>query len=201
MNQPLAVDLFCGLFQAEFFRRTNASVEKPVACWAQNPNHVRLRIRSKSPRSASLVRWTMGYLKNTRFTAGLAGAWHVRPSSGESVKRHVLEFPIRFIKRSPFFIFTSRPLSAEFSRCRISAIYGAISLVRAWRNNFKVLSASTTLGAVLSSAFVFLPSDSSSPSSAIISTPLFVWSDRLEWIFAELTDQVVHRNIITWISR
>jgi hypothetical protein len=185
MDKPIAIDLFCGLFKPKFFGRANTSVKKFMASGTQNPNHVCLRVRSESPRTVALMRWTMGYLKNTRFATGLAGAWHFWPSSGKPVKCHVLEFPIRFIKWSPFFIFTPRPLSAKFPRCRIGAIYGAIALVRAWWDNFKVLSASLAVCSVFSGSFVFLSSYSSSTRSAIIAAPFFIRPDRLKWISAE----------------
>lgn len=97
IRKPLAIDLFCGLFQPKFDLRANAAIKKFVACRAKNPDHVRLRVRNKPPSAVALMRRTVRDLKNACFSARLAGARHIRPSPRKSVKRYVFEISFLFV--------------------------------------------------------------------------------------------------------
>jgi hypothetical protein len=195
--KPLAIDLFCGLSQPEFFLRANVTIKKLVAGRTQNPDHVRLRVGDEPPCALTPMRRSMGYLKNASLAAGLAGARHFWPSSREPIKRHVFEFPRLFVERSSLLVFASRPLPTQFTRRRVGALHGAVSLVRVWQNDRKMPATSSAVLAFFHSALVFVATNATGALSAAIGAPFLVGLGGGEGRSAQLTEQFIHRKIIT----
>jgi hypothetical protein len=144
-HNPLAIDLFCGLFEPEFFARAYFSVKKLVAGWAQYPNHVRLSVASQSPSPISLELWAMSNLKDTRLSTSLACLWHIGVSAAKSIQGHIFEFASSFISWSTGFIFSPCPYFTQVSSGRNGAFVRAISSVGVRRKYIKMLSTSPTV--------------------------------------------------------
>ena len=194
---PLAIDLFCGLFQAKFLLRANAAVKKLVAGGAQNPNHVGLCVRNEPPCAVTFMRRAMGYLKNTNFATGLAGARHFRPPASEPVECCVFELPLLFIEWPPLFVFSPSPLTPQFTRSPIGALDGAIALVSAWRRDQKMRAALGAVSSFFRGALVLVAANAPRALGTVIGAPFLVGLGRRKGGGAQLADQLIHRKIIT----
>lgn len=172
--KPLAIDLFCGLLQAQFVLRTDAAVEKLVAGRTKNPDHMRLSVRSKSPSSIALMRWPVCNLKNTIFTARLTRTRHFGPSTRKSVKCHIFEVSFLFVEWAAFLVFACRPNAPKFARSLIGAFHRTISLVRVGWNNIKMFAAFSAIPAILRRTFMLISPNAASPLGAVVATPLLV---------------------------
>jgi len=55
-ERALAIDLFCGLFQAKLVFRADTAVKQFVTSWTKNPDHIALGIGDETPRFRSRFR-------------------------------------------------------------------------------------------------------------------------------------------------
>ena len=195
-DKPLAIDLFCGLFQAEFILRADSSVKKFVASRTEDPNHVRLRVRCHPPRSIAFELWFVRYFKNAILSAGLAGTRHARPPAREPIKCNVFIRPLLLVCRASLFVFARRPYPAMLASRLSGAVHRTISLVCVWRHDFKMPSTPSAIAPVLCRAFMLIPTNSSSLLGALITAPFRIGFGCLKWLRAKLTFKVVHGNII-----
>lgn len=192
MTRPLAIDLFCGLFQSKLALRAYSAIEKLVACWAQNPNHMRLSIPCKPPSSISLEFRSVSNFKNSIFTAGFAGVWHIWVSFFQSVESVIGELALRLVGMSPLFVLPPSPDFSQIAGGSCRALCGAISCVGIWRLDRKVRSTTAAVAPFLCRSLVLLASDASSTLRAIIAAPFFIRSSGLKGSGTLSANQIVH---------
>lgn len=89
MTKPVAIDLFCGLFQAKFGWRADALIKQFVACRAKNPKHLALAVGHKAPSPVAFISWAMRYLKDATFWACFTRCRKIGIFSAQSLKRPV----------------------------------------------------------------------------------------------------------------
>ena len=195
--KPLAVDLCCGLRQAEFFLRAYAAVQELMTGRTEYPEHMPSQICGNTPRAIALVRRPVSYLKNSRLATGFARSGNVRVSATEPSKHRVPAFSLRLIVGTPFLVFAARPQPTQFTRRRHRARGAAIATVCAWRNNLEMGPAPTTQATVFRSAFMLLAANPASALRAVAAAPLLVGALRAERLIAESASQVMHGYIIT----
>ncbi len=70
--KPLAIDLFCGLRDAELAGRANLTVKQLVACRAEYPEHVPLRVAHQPTSAIAPELWAMGNFHDASLSAGFA---------------------------------------------------------------------------------------------------------------------------------
>lgn len=195
---PLAIDLYCGLGsgEPELRLRANSAIKKFVACGAQNPDHMSLRVRGHSPRAIAFEIWSVCDFKDARFSAGFACVRHVRIPALESIQRRVLVGARGLVLGPSFRILTSRPCLAQLSRSLDRTISRAISAVAVWWLDRKVCTASSAIATVLRSAFVLVSTYPPNSLRAIVAAPFLVWADCLERRGALSAKQIVHGGIV-----
>jgi hypothetical protein len=91
VTRPLAIDLYCGLRQAEFFPRADSAIKEFVACGADDPDHMSLRIGDDSPCPISLEFGPVSNFKDAGFAACLARIRQVRISTSKSTDDRILK--------------------------------------------------------------------------------------------------------------
>jgi hypothetical protein len=174
LMKPLAIDLFCGLSKPKFLGRTYVAIKKLVAGWAQNPDHMTLRIRGQTPRAVPFELWLVCYLKNARFTTRLAGSWHLWPTARQSVECNIFELSPLLIERPTFFVLARRPLSAKFAGRLVGTLCRTIALVSARRDNRKMYAASSAVPAFFGNAFVLIAMDAPGALCTFVATPFLI---------------------------
>lgn len=191
-GKPLAIDLFCGLFQAKFFSRTDASIKQLVARGAQYPNHVWLSVFRQSPRPVALKFRPVCDFENAAFTARLACFWHVWISALKPIESYVLVFALGFIGRPALFVFSSRPYLSQVTSSLNRAFVRTISLVAVRWRDAEMRAATSAIAAKISGAFPLSTPRSSGSSSTIAAAPFLIRSDCLEWLGTLPTKQIIH---------
>lgn len=181
--KPLAIDLFCGLFQAKFFGRGNAFVQQFVTSGTENPEHVTLRISDASPCPISPEVRLVRYFHNPTFAARFTGVRNVLVAPPKAIEDRVCaitRLALLLVKRAAFLILPASPETAKLSRSPSRTYIRAIALIGIrWRDG-KVRAASLAVTPRFCRSFVFFTPDSPSPLSAVIAAPFFVWSYRRE---------------------
>ena len=161
MSKPLCIDLFCGLFKTQLFRRANALINQSMASWAKNPNHVRFCVLHFSPFAITSEFWPVRQFQYPAFTARLTGLRKVRvlPSNPDN--------------NSGIFVGAARVVNRKDSRVSlvkaISAVLGAlysagpraVSTVTVWGLDLKDSSAHLARFFVLSGTILLSPSNPS----------------------------------------
>jgi hypothetical protein len=104
----------------------------------------------------------MRYFEDSRFTTGLARAWHLGPSASESIERDIFELSLLFVNRSALFVLARCPLPTKFPRGFVGAFSRTIAPICAWRGNRKMYSASEAVSAFFGSSFMFVAANASS---------------------------------------
>ena len=144
--KPLAIDLFCGLFQSELFPAANATVKKLVARRTEKPDHMALRVGHDAPSPIPLELWLVRYLKDAIFATGFAGHRQIGASPPKSVDDRVLEGSARVID-----LLDMRLAAMKFAALLPSglarALFRAIATVGAGRHNLEMLRAAETVAA------------------------------------------------------
>jgi hypothetical protein len=180
IEKPLAIDLFCGLFQSKLIFRAYPTVKKLMASRAQNPNHIGFGILREAPRAISLKFGTMRNFEDSMFSTRFTGLRHIWISFFQSVERIIFELTLRFIGGPPLFVFSPSPHFSQFTRGLCRAFCAAISFVgirRLYREMDRATSASAS---VFCSAFMLLAADATGALRAVITAPFLIWPDRLE---------------------
>lgn len=145
--KPLAIDLFCGLFQAKILLGAYTPVKQLMARWTQYPNHVPLGIASQSPCAVALKFWSMCDFKNTIFAARFTCLWHCWISAFKAIERYILKLSRCLIGWSADLILPSIPDLSKLS-CRFNGtLIGAISLVTIRLYNIKMITTPYTISA------------------------------------------------------
>jgi hypothetical protein len=181
-DRPLAIDLFCGLasVQAEIFSRADATINQLVACRAENPHHVRLRVFHQSPSAFACVLGAMGNFQDPVLAARLTCLGHLRPSTSQAIKRLVLTGPCRLVRRAAFSILAARPEPTQFASCFRGAAFRAVALIRIrWRDE-EVSPAAPAISSSFRDPFVLLSANTACAARAVTAAPLFVRSCGLE---------------------
>ena len=153
--KPLAIDLFCGLFQAEFLLRADAAIKKLVACGAKNPNHVGLSITGQSPSAIPFKFWSVSDFEDAFLSARFTCFWHVGISATEAVQRYILKLALGFVDWSPGFIFSSCPCLSQISSAFNRAFIRTISSIGIWRRDVKMRSAPQAIATRLRNVSLF----------------------------------------------
>lgn len=194
--RPLAIDLYCGLPEAQLFSGADAAIKKLVAGGAQYPNHVTLSVGRQPPRAVAFERRLVRYLQNAIFAARFAGGRHFGISTLQSVQCGILVGTGGLILGASFRIFPPRPSLSQFARGRSGAFNGAVATVAVRRLYLKVRSAPTAIASRFRRAFVLLSSDASRARGAIGRAPFFVRSAGAEGGGALTARQFVHRGTL-----
>jgi hypothetical protein len=188
---PLAIDLFCGLSQSQFFSRANSTIKQLVAGRTQNPDHVPLSVSNHFPCTISLVLWLMRNLKNAALSARFAGIREVRIFPSKAPKNGILEWPSQII----YFLdmrFASMKCTSLFARCLACAVGRAIPLIRIGRHDVEMRFATETVATRLCDIGLFAASASARASLTCGRTVPLVWPHRLEFSSAIHAEQIVH---------
>lgn len=162
MSKPLAIDLFCGLFQAELFRSGYTFVQNLVASWAKNPYHVSLAIGHQPPAPVTLETWAMRNLNNASLTAYLAGGREVWIFSSEAHGNGVSVWPARVIDLLNSGVLAMEGAALNF-RSFGCATVRAVALVAIRRRDIKMLSAYSAITAKLCHIGLFAPTQTPLP--------------------------------------
>lgn len=194
--RALAIDLYCGLLQAEFGNRANLAVKQLVARRAENPDHMALRVGSQSPCAIPFEIRSVSDFEYAILSAGLARGRHTRIPTLESIERRVLVSACGFVFCSSLRILPSRPRLAQLSCSFNGAISRAISAVTVWWLDRKVRAASSAISAVFRSALVFVSTYPACALCAVVAAPLFVRSDCFERCGTLSAKQIIHARII-----
>ena len=173
-DRPIAIDLFCGLFQTKFINGADAPIKQFVTRWTKNPDHMWLSVRNEPPSPVAFVRWTVGYFKDAILTARLAGARHVRPSSSKSIECNILEVSILFVGWPTFLVLSCCPLAAKISRSFVCAFDRTIALIGAWWFDGEMLPAPPAILAFFRDSLMFVATDSSCSLRTVVAAPFFV---------------------------
>ncbi len=198
-GKPLAIDLFCGLVEPKFGLSADAAIEELVACRAENPDHVWLHVRDRTPRPISLVLRLMGEFHNAVFPTRFARLRDFWEPSSHTIDQRIwasLSLPFGFVCWPSLFVFPPRPLPPQFSRRRCGTLNRAIALIGVRRLYRKVRSTAAAIRSILRRAFMLLASDAARPLRAIITAPLPVRPRGSKGLFAQMASQLVHRNIM-----
>lgn len=164
-NKPLAIDLYCGLFQAEFKRCADAAINQFVACWAENPNHVRLGVACQSPRSVSFKFGAMRDFEDARFPTRFTRFWHIGVSAAKAIKCHVFELAFCLVNRPAGFVFSPCPCFSQVASGLDRAFVRTISAICAWRDYIEVFSTSHTIAT--SFCYIGLFSPAAAPNATL----------------------------------
>lgn len=175
----IAIDLFCGLFQAKLLWRGDAFVQNFMACRAQNPNHMALAIGHQAPTPFPFVARAVCHLDNATFSACFARAREVGVFSSESSGYSVLIWTARVVDFLNFWILAMKGAALNF--CRLSSAYiRAIALVAVRRRNVEVLSADAAIAPQLSDVRLFAPTKPSLAGLAAIRAIALIGAFRLK---------------------
>ncbi len=197
MPKPLAVDLFCGLYQSELRWSAYASINQFVACRAENPDHVPLRIGYQPPSSISFELRSVCDFEDAIFATRFTSSWDCGDSPFETIQGCILEVTFCFINCAAFRVFSARPYPSQFA-CRANrARRAAVSLVAIWWFDFEVGATGGAIDPIFCCAFMFISANAPSSLSAIIAAPFPIGSARLELGAALPTRQIIHTRTIT----
>lgn len=190
-RNPLAIDLFCGLFQPQVLLATDVTVEQLVACGTKNPKHVPLCVGSQAPCAVALKFGTVSNLHDARFAARLARRWHVRKFGQQAIKFGVFARPSRIVN---FLNAGFAPMEEALALARRfhGTFFRAIPLVCIRQNDFEVGAARSAVSPVFCHVKLFEPSSPSGSLSVGIRTPFFVWPYRLKSRPATFAKQIIH---------
>lgn len=195
-NKPLAIDLYCGLFEAQLLPRADSAIEQLVTCGAEYPHHVALRVGGEAPRAVALEIRFMRDLKDAVLAAGFACVWHAWIAALQSVQRRVLVGAVGFVLRSSLRILASRPRLAQFSRRPDGAIGGAVAAVAVRRLDREVRAASCAIATAFRCALVLVSSYAPSSLCAVVAAPLLIGPDCSERRRTLSAKQIVHWRIV-----
>jgi hypothetical protein len=190
--KPLAIDLFCGLFEPQFFCGAYAAIKKLVAGRAKNPDHVPLCIGGQAPSAVSLELRLMRYFENAVFAASLTSVWHLRPSSFEPIERRIFEVALCLVLGSPFWIFPPRPFLSQVTGGRNRASHGTISTVAIRWLYIEMSSAAKAVATILCGAFMLFSANASGALRAIIRAPFFIGSNGPKRCAALSAKEIIH---------
>lgn len=190
--KPLAIDLFCGLFQAEFLLGAYASVEQLVARRAKYPDHMPLRVTGQPPCAVTLKLWAMRDFENAGFAARLACFRHPWISTPKAVDSDIFVLSFRLVGWPANLVFSPRPCLAKISRGLNGTQIGAISPIGVGWLYRKMRAAAGTIATAIRCAFVFRPTNSACAPGAIAAAPFLIWSDSMEWRGTLPTKQIIH---------
>lgn len=194
-KKPLAIDLFCGLYEAKFLSRANAAIEELVAGRAQNPDHVPLGIGDDAPSAVSLKFWLVGNLKYPRLATAFTCCWKVWIAPSEPTDHGVFEGPSRVVD-FPEARLAPHEISPLPARRFARAVFRAISAVRAGRRNLEVLAALKAVSALLRHVALFQATATPGAGLARRRAVALVWPHRLELSPAGGAKQIVHCGAI-----
>lgn len=193
--KPLAHDLFCGLDQTEFGRRTYPLVEQLVACRAEHPEHMALAVRHEAPSTIAFMSRPMRNLKHPILRTRFARSREVRVFSAQSLKRPILVRTVRVIDllNVRLTLVVGAPLLFGRSRC---AADRAISLVAVGRRDIEAGAANPTISTGLRD--VALLASSAAPDAALTLTRAIklVRSLGLKRVCTLSAKQIVHVEIL-----
>ena len=148
MSKPLAIDLFCGLLEPELRWGADALVEKLVACRAQNPDHMPLAVRHKSPSAVALKAGPVSDFDNSRFATRFAHNRYIRIAAPQALKSNVSIRASRVIFALRVgFCFVER-LTLRLS-CFCCADFRAIALIAVRRRNIEMRTAYAAVASFL----------------------------------------------------
>lgn len=195
MEQPLAIDLCCGLFQAEFGRGADAAVEQLVASRAQDPKHLAQGVRDYAPGAIPLELRTVGNFKDSSLSARLAGGRQIgilppQPPQYGIFKRTArivdfLEMRLAAVKRSTL-------LPRRFSGANIRAV--AAVCIR--RRYVEMRAASQAIAACLRHIGLFAAPSAPGSRLAGGGAIQLVWPLSRELLTAICAKQFVHHGTI-----
>lgn len=142
---PLAIDLYCGLLQAEFRWRANSFVQQLMARRAKHPNHVPLAIGHYAPAPLSLKARFMREFNNARLATGLACGWQIwMLSTHAGDNATVFVRTTRVVDLLDAWILSMKRAALNLGRFGRATI-GAIPLIAVRGRDVKVLSANSTI--------------------------------------------------------
>jgi len=141
---PLAIDLFCGLFQPKFFWSGDSLVQHLVACRAKNPNHVPLAVRHQAPSALTLKSWAVGYLDNTAFPASLACTREIWIFAPKARCNRIPVWAARIVNLLNAWVFSVKRTTLDLCRFCGAAI-GAVSLIAVRLHDVEMFSANTAI--------------------------------------------------------
>lgn len=195
-TEPLAIDLFCGLSQPEFIGSAYLFVDKLVARWAKNPDHVPLAIRHDPPSAVAFMAGPVRYLQNPAFSACLARLRDVRVFSAQPLKRSIFVWAPRIVDfLEVWFPFVER--SALLFCCNSPALSRAISLVAVWPFDRETVSADRTVAAGFRDIGLFAAPKPPSAALARGGAISLVWPFRMELAAAFGAKQIIHMAYIS----
>lgn len=196
MNKPLAIDLFCGLFQRKFSARAYPTVKNLVTCRAEYPDHVTLRISHGFPSAVTPVLGFVRDLKNATLAACLASQRQIWEPTPEATDHGILERAPRIVDALNA-RFASHELATQATRRLPPAILRAIAAVSARRRYLKVFIALETVAASL--RYVRLLKSSPPPSTTLAGRRAIepIWANGPECAFALGAKQIVHAESVS----
>lgn len=176
---PLAIDLFCGLFQAQLCGRGYSFVQHLVARRAENPDHMPLAIRHQAPAPFAFVARTVSHFDNALLPARFARARKVGVFSSESSGYYVLVWSARVVDLLNLWI-----LSVKRAALNLRSLGGAavrtVALVAVRRRDVKVLSADATIATSFRYIGLFAPAQSSLARLASVRAVALIGAFRLK---------------------
>jgi hypothetical protein len=181
--KPIAIDLFCGLVsgQPELFLGADATVQKLMACRAENPNHVGTGVLHLAECSVSAVLWTMGKLNDSAFATGLARSWQIRVFSAHPDNHaRVLELSATVIDLLDRWVLSVKRSTLLFG-CLARTVLRAISAVAVWLDDFKMLSANPAVPSVTGDIGLLAPPQPTSTRLTFERTVALVGALRLKF--------------------
>jgi hypothetical protein len=192
--KPLAIDLYCGVCQAKFSLRANASVQEFVTGGAQYPEHARLRISNDAPRTISLELWTVGDLKNAPLSTGLARLRQIAAPARQAIEHCVPERSVSIVERLLSWM-AAHPNPAVIARGLAGAIVRTISAVRAGGPDDEGRPTSAALGR---RNFVRLLSAPDAPGSTLATggAVALIWAPRLKICGTFSANEIIHGGAI-----
>jgi hypothetical protein len=193
VTRPLAIDLYCGLRQAEFFPRADSAIKEFVACGADDPDHMSLRIGDDSPCPISLEFGPVSNFKDAGFAACLARIRQVRISTSKSTDDRILKRSFGIIDLSKSRL-AAHKFTTLLARRLSGTIFGTISAISAGRHDFKVLPATKTIAASLGDIALFSSSPAARLSLAFGRAISLIWTLCLEGVGTNGAKQIIHSD-------
>lgn len=195
LAMPFAVDLFCGLLQTEFQRRTDTSVQELVACRAQYPEHVTLRVRHQPASPSPFKSRLMGNLDDAIFATRLAASWNVIIFPAEPSEPRVPVRSPRIVNLldAGFAAMKSAPLLA---RCSSRTISRAITAIGVWRLNIEMRATPHAVTAKLSDISLLAPTATTDPSLTTRRAIQLVRTYCGELTTAVRAEQIIHFGLM-----
>lgn len=163
--KPLVIDLFCGLglSQPKFCLGAYSSVQKFMACRAENPDHVRLSVLHLPPNSIPAVVWLVREFNNSAFTARLARSRQIGVFAAQSNNyARVLELAPAIIDLLNGWVLPVKGATLLFS-CLLRASIRAIAAIAIGLDDCKMRSTNTAVSSAARDIGLFAPTK---PSSA-----------------------------------